>query len=153
MATGSPRLIVYPMVAWSQGMPDLLTTTAAPFDKHSSPLATSLLLPWGPSLPLRHLLHHRRCCATAIAGMAVLNQSWRIYIPLGAGWGQWSGKGDLSLMKDGGTPQPHHWISVPRTHGFQCQMVQLTLKSLFFNLRETISKQESFYCYASFKPC
>lgn len=37
------------------------------------------------------------------------------------------------------------WISMPDGAAH--------FKGLFFNLKETVFKQESFYCYASFKPC
>lgn len=44
----------------------------------------------------------------------------------------WAVAGDLALVSDGGTPQPCHQISTPRTPGSQCQMEQLSLKSFFF---------------------
>lgn len=77
----------------------------------------------GPLLPFP-LLQHLTSCSTATAAHLHCPHSWRSCIPLSAG--------DLALVSDGGTPQPCHQISMPRTPGSQCQMEQLSLKSFFF---------------------
>lgn len=47
-------------------------------------------------------------------------------------------------MKDAGTPQLYHWISMPKTHGFQCQMVQLTLKGSFLTSEKLFLNKSPF---------
>lgn len=121
---------------------------ARPFDKrhgfHSSPLTTSLLLPMGTTAtPLSPSAPSEMLCYSH-SSMATLNQSRRVSIPLGAGWEWWQGEGDLPLMKDGGTPQLHHRISTPRTHGFQCQMAQLTLNDFLLTSKKLFSNKSPF---------
>lgn len=97
--------------------------SARPFDKQWLPLLSINYIPSGTiATPSSPSASSEMLCSSN-SSMAMLNQSWRICIPLGAGWGQCQGEGDLSLMKDGGTLQLHHWISMPGTHGSQCQMV------------------------------